>query len=224
MSGQSAAEPSRRWLVVTVAIVLIAALAFAIGRFSTFGAMTQASSPGNSSPEAGFSRDMQVHHAQAIAMAMEIYRKTEDPELRVLSYDIATGQAGQRGEMYDWLVKWGLSQSSDQPMMTWMSQSAAGHDHGGTSEEPLTDEEARIAMGMASDAEMSALQEAAGQEADCLFLELMIRHHEGAIPMADALLELGSDPRALEVAETIKNGQTAEIDAMQSMQARLGCG
>ena len=54
---------------------------------------------------------MQVHHAQAIEMAMEIYRKTDDDELRVLAYDIATGQAGQRGEMYDWLVQWGLPQS-----------------------------------------------------------------------------------------------------------------
>lgn len=224
MSGESTTEPPRRWIVVTIAIVLIAALAFAIGRFSTFGAMSQASSPGTTSPEAGFSRDMQVHHAQAIAMAMEIYRKTEDPELRVLSYDIATGQAGQRGEMYDWLVKWGLSQSSDEPMMSWMSSSGEDHAHGGTTDEPLTDEEAREAMGMASDEEIAALEAATGQEADCLFLELMIRHHEGAIPMADALLELGSDPRALKVAEDIKNGQTFEVAAMESMQARLGCG
>lgn len=224
MSDEAATGRTGRWLVIAVGIVLVAALAFAIGRFSTFGAQSAVQSPGTSSPEAGFSRDMQVHHAQAIAMAMEIYRKTDDPELRVLSYDIATGQAGQRGEMYDWLVKWGLSQSGDEPMMTWMSRSEAGHDHGGTADQPLTDEEAREAMGMASDAEMSALSDATGQEADCLFLELMIRHHEGAIPMADALLELGSDSRALEVAQTIKNGQTAEIDAMQSIETRLGCG
>ena len=41
--------------------------------------------------------------------------------------------------------------------------------------------------------------------------------------MAEALLDLGTDPRALEVAQAIKNGQTAEIDAMQSIQTRLGC-
>ena len=64
----------------------------------------------------------------------------------------------------------------------------------------MTDEEARAAMGMASDAELAALAAATGQEADCLFLELMIRHHEGAIPMADAILELGSEPRVLQVA------------------------
>lgn len=214
---------SSRWLVVVVALVLIAALAFAIGRFSTFGSSAGAASPGTNSPEAGFSRDMQVHHAQAIEMAMEIYRKTDDAELRVLSYDIATGQAGQRGEMYDWLVQWGLSQSGDQQTMEWMNASEEGHAHGGTGDGPLTDEEVREAMGMASADEIRELESATGQAADCLFLELMIRHHEGAIPMADALLDLGTDPRALEVAQAIKNGQTSEIDAMMSIQSRLGC-
>jgi uncharacterized protein (DUF305 family) len=215
--------PARRWWAVVLVLLAVAALAFAVGRFSTFGAQSQGSAPATTSPEAGFARDMQVHHSQAIEMAMEIYRKTDDPELRVLAYDIATGQAGQRGEMYDWLVQWGLSQSGE-PMMQWMSASEEGHDHGGTAEDPLTEEEAREAMGMASAADIDALEEATGQEADCLFLELMIRHHEGAIPMAEALLELGSDPRALQVAQSIKDGQTAEIDAMQSMQTRLGCG
>lgn len=219
--GTSAPAGARRWWIVALVLLAVAALAFAVGRFSTFGAQG-AGAPGTDSPEAGFSRDMQVHHAQAIEMAMEIYRKTDDEQLRVLAYDIATGQSAQRGEMYDWLVQWGLSQAGG-PMMQWMDASDAGHAHGGSSSEPMTDEEARKAMGMASDAELSALAAASGQEADCLFLELMIRHHEGAIPMAEALIELGTDPRALQVAESIEAGQTAEIDAMQSMQARLGC-
>jgi uncharacterized protein (DUF305 family) len=211
---------TRRWMLIAFAILLVGALAFAIGRFSTFGA-SGATTPGNDSPEAGFARDMQVHHAQAMEMAMEIYRKTEDDELRVLSYDIATSQGGQRGEMFDWLVQWGLRQSGG-PMMAWMSESDAAHGHGGAGE-PMTDAEAREAMGMASPEEIAALQDATGQEADCLFLELMIRHHEGAIPMAAAVIELGSEPRVLEVAGSIEAGQTAEIDAMRSMQGRLGC-
>jgi len=51
----------------------------------------------------------------------------------------------------------------------------------------------------------------------------MIRHHEGAVPMADAIIDLGSEPRVLQVAGAISAGQTAEIDAMKSMQQRLGC-
>ncbi|WP_214466199.1 DUF305 domain-containing protein [Microbacterium flavescens] len=225
MSDESPAPTAvgPRWWVVALVLVAVAGLAFAIGRFSTFGAQAPSTAPGSSSAEAGFARDMQVHHAQAIEMAMEIYRKTDDPELRVLAYDIATGQSAQRGEMFDWLVQWGLSQSGE-PMMSWMSGSEAGHGHGGDAEEPMTDAEAHEAMGMASADEIAALEDATGQEADCLFLELMIRHHEGAIPMAEALVELGSDPRALQVARAIQDGQTAEIDAMESMQARLGCG
>jgi uncharacterized protein (DUF305 family) len=216
-----AASAPRRWVLIVLACIAIGGLAFAIGRFSTFG--TAAAVPSTDSAEAGFSRDMQVHHAQAIAMAMEIYRKTDDEELRVLSYDISTGQAGQRGEMFDWLVQWGLPQAGG-PAMAWMSASEAGHAHGGA--EPgaeLTDDEAREAMGMATDAELRALADATGQPADCLFLELMIRHHEGAVPMAEAVIELGSEPRVLSVAESIRAGQTAEIAAMQSMQQRLAC-
>ena len=222
MSDASASgTATRRWLLIAFGILLIAALAFAIGRFSTFGAAS-AGTPATDSAEAGFSRDMQVHHAQAIEMAMEIYRKTEDDELRILAYDIATGQAGQRGEMYDWLVQWGLPQRGG-PMMQWMAADPE-HAHGGASSEPMTEDEAHAAMGMASADEIAALQAASGQAADCQFLALMIRHHEGAIPMAEALLDLGTDPRALEVAQAIKNGQTAEIDAMESMQTRLACG
>ncbi|MGC5173001.1 DUF305 domain-containing protein [Microbacterium sp. DT81.1] len=211
----------RQWRNVILVSLAIGALAFATGRFSTFGSQG-AGAPGIDSPEAGFSRDMQVHHAQAIQMAMEIYRKTADDELRIFAYDIATGQAGQRGEMFDWLVQWGLPQSGS-PMMKWMDAPPVGSGHAMSDGAAMTEEEARIEMGMASADEITALQATTGQQADCLFLGLLIRHHEGAIPMAEALIELGSDPRALTVAENIKNGQAAEISAMESMQARMGC-
>lgn len=210
-----------RWWPVVAVLLAIAALAFAIGRFSTFG-QQGATTPGTDSPEAGFSRDMQVHNAQAIQLAMDIYRKTDDAELRVLSYDIATGQAAQRGELYDWLVRWGLSQSGG-PMMQWMATSEETHPHGAATDGPMTDEQARVAVGMASADEIDAVEAATGKEADCRFLQLLIRHHEGAIPMAEALLEMGTDPRALQVARSIRDGQSAEIDAMTSMQARIGC-
>jgi uncharacterized protein (DUF305 family) len=222
VSDETSTGGARRWLVPAVALVLIAALAFAVGRFSTFGSQSAAATPGTASAEAGFSRDMQVHHAQAIEMAMEIYRKTEDPEIRVIAYDMATTQAAQKGEMYDWLVRWGLPQLGDDTM-AWMTGTDTTHDHGEASDAPMTDEEMREAMGMASPAELTALQQATGLEADCLFLELMIRHHGGAIPMADALVELGADQRAIEVAASMSETQAFEIDAMTAIQQRLGC-
>lgn len=217
-----ASRPLPGWAVVAIVAVLIGALAFAIGRFTAFGATTVPSTPSTTSADAGFARDMQEHHAQAVTMAMEIYRKTEDPELRVLAYDIATGQAAQRGEMFDWLVQWGLPQARSGPAMAWMTDSGAGHDHGGTA--PATDAEAHAAMGMASDAELAALAQATGPEADCLFLSLMIRHHEGAVPMAQAAVDLAEDARVVSFAQAVVAGQSAEIDRMQSMQVRLACG
>lgn len=209
------------WAVLLVALG-IAGVAFAIGRFSTFDAAPV--TPGTDSAEAGFARDMQVHHAQAIDMAMTIYRKTADEDIRALSYDIATGQSAQRGEMFDWLVQWGLPQAGG-PTMAWMSASDGGHSHGAGADagDELDEDGAREAMGMATEAELTELAQAGGTEADCLFLGLMIRHHEGAIPMADAVLELGSAPRTLAVAEAMKNAQQFEIDAMTSMQQRLSC-
>ncbi|MCR2763920.1 DUF305 domain-containing protein [Microbacterium sp. zg.B48] len=217
----STARAPRRWLLVVLACLAIGGLAFAIGRFSAFG--TSATTPATDSAEAGFARDMQVHHAQAVEMAMQIFRTTEDTELRTLAYDIATGQSAQRGEMFDWLVQWGLPQAGE-PLMSWMADADGGHSgHGGTGSEPLSEAELSAGMGMATDAQLAQLRTASGTEADCLFLELMIRHHEGAIPMAEAILQRGSVPRVLTVATSMKNGQTAEIDAMQSIQRRLGC-
>jgi len=219
-AAAASVSPRPRWWVYVLVAVGIAALAFAIGRFSTFASAGSAAA-GPNAADVGFARDMQVHHTQAIEMAMEIYRKTEDDDVRRMSYDISTSQAGQRGEMYGWIVEWGLPQSGD-PLMSWMTDAGGHGGHGATSESP-TEEELRVAMGMASADELAALADASGTDADCLFLELMIRHHQGAIPMADAVIELGSVPRVLAVAESMKAGQTAEIDAMTSVQARLGC-
>ncbi|UYK41548.1 DUF305 domain-containing protein [Microbacterium terricola] len=203
-----------------MAVALIVGAAFAIGRFSTFGGAASTATPTTDSAEAGFARDMQVHHAQAVEMAMQVYRTTDDETLRALSYDIATGQSAQRGEMYDWLVQWGLPQAGA-PLMSWMTASDA---HGGHVETAQpTQDELEAQMGMATDAELAQLADSTGQPADCLFLELMIRHHEGAIPMAAAVIELGSEPRVLQFAGAMEETQTAEIAAMESLQSQLSC-
>lgn len=221
MTDDSGPRPGRQvapWLVALVAALAVGATAFAVGRFTAFGATAAPSHPSTASAEAGFARDMQVHHGQAVEMAMEIYRKTQDEQVRVLAYDIATGQAGQRGEMYGWLVQWGLPQRGG-PLMAWMGGSGEhGHDAAAATEEEL-----QAQMGMATPEQLAQLRAAAGTEADCLFLDLMIRHHEGAIPMAEAVIELGSEPRVDAVAEGMVATQSAEIDLMESIATRLAC-
>lgn len=215
--------PSRAlppWWAVLLVALAVAGVAFAIGRFSAFDIAPQP--PAGDSADAGFARDMQVHHAQAIDMAMTIYRKTDDTDLRALAYDIATGQAEQKGVLYGWLDQWGLPQIGD-ATMAWMSGSDAGHAHGVPSGQPLTPEEARVAMGMASETELQQLRDATGTAADCMFLQLMVRHHEGALPMADAVIERGTEPQVRATAEKMRAAQQFELDAMASMRDRLSC-
>lgn len=213
------------WAVLLVALALVG-LAFSIGRFSTFGAGTATpATPTTDSADAGFARDMQLHHGQAVEMAMIAYRSTENDDIRVLAYDIATTQSAQRGEFYDWLVKWNLPQQGGQ-LMSWMMDAGAGHDHAATAPtgaDATTTEELMARMGMAGADELARLRASTGTPADCLFLELMIRHHEGAIPMAEALLDLGGDARARQVAQGIIDTQSAEIDLMTSLRRGLSC-
>jgi uncharacterized protein (DUF305 family) len=55
--------------------------------------------PGNDSAEAGFARDMIVHHAQAVQMAEIIRDKTNSDDMRLLAADISLTQQGQIGIM-----------------------------------------------------------------------------------------------------------------------------
>ncbi|MFD1715393.1 DUF305 domain-containing protein [Amnibacterium flavum] len=197
-----------RWsLLIAVAIAAIVAggIGFAGGRASTLVTPT----PTTTSAAAGFARDMQVHHNQGVELAMLEYLRTDDPDVRTLSYDIATTQAQQSGQMYGWLTQWGLPQFSAAPAMSWM-----GDEHGGHSSAPG---ESGVMPGMASEESIDELTAATGVEADRIFLTLMIAHHKGAVEMADGALERTDDPSVRALATTISKSQAAEITLMQSM-------
>ena len=76
--------------------------------------------------------------------------------------------------------------------------------------------------GMASRAELDSLAAAQGQEADVLFLELMTRHHEGALEMAGVHGAEGIDERAIEMSTSVHTEQAVEIDRMARLLERLG--
>jgi uncharacterized protein (DUF305 family) len=64
--------------------------------------------PGNDSAEAGFARDMIVHHGQAVQMAEIIRDKTSSDDMRLLAADISLTQQAQVGIMQGWLWVWDL--------------------------------------------------------------------------------------------------------------------
>jgi uncharacterized protein (DUF305 family) len=212
----------RRVVVIvaaSVALVVVAVLAFSIGRLSTLGDPT----PSNTSAEAGFARDMQVHHQQGVELAMIVRDATDDPDVRLLAFDIATTQAQQSGQMYGWLRVWGLPQAGPEPSMTWMTRPALdGSSHGGHSGDDA-DGAAHVPgepmPGLATPAQVDELRSLSGVEAEVLFLELMIAHHQGAIEMADAVLERSTNGVVVPFAESVALSQASEIALMEGMLA-----
>jgi len=167
--------------------------------------------PRDGSAEAGFARDMATHHAQAVEMSLIIRDKSEDEEIRTLAYDIAVTQSTQRGVLMGWLQEWGLSQASTRPRMAWAPEHA--HSEHGTGGLPLM-------HGMASDDELRRLRAAQGGEAEILFLQLMIRHHEGGVIMARALAERSRRAGVVGMAQSMESGQRAEIAQMTELLAK----
>ena len=171
--------------------------------------------PADGSADAGFARDMATHHAQAAEMAFVVRDASTDQGLRTLAYDIIVTQTAQRGVFMGWLQQWGLPHASTAPRMAWM---ATPH-HNGAMMSPVGLAEM---AGMASDADLTRLRNATGKDAEILFLQLMIRHHEGGVLMARALLMQSGRDEVVTMARAIDSGQTVEIALMTEMLAERG--
>jgi uncharacterized protein (DUF305 family) len=163
--------------------------------------------PATDSPEAGFARDMIVHHDQAVEMAGIVRDRTEDEDILSLTTDIVLTQQGQIGQMQGWLEVWGVPQTGPEPPMAWMGHSM---------------EPGERMPGMAAQEDVNRLRTLPPDETDVLFLRLMIPHHEAAIPMAEALLERSDRPEVVRLAEAVAVSQEAEIAAMQQMLEQRG--
>ncbi|PXA73354.1 DUF305 domain-containing protein [Cryobacterium arcticum] len=200
-------------VVAAAAAVAVGLVGFSIGRLSTINNPA----PSATSAEAGFARDMQVHHLQGVELAMLIRDRTDDEAVRLLGYDIATTQSQQAGQLYGWLTEWELSQAGPEPSMTWMtrpgrSDETHGHTDGAhTPGAPMP--------GLATDAQIAELTAATGVDAERQFLTLMIAHHRGAVEMAEAVQDRASNTSVLGFANSVIISQNAEITLMESMLA-----
>lgn len=163
------------------------------------------------SADAGFARDMQVHHAQAVEMSVLVRERTTDPAVRSLALDIELTQQHQQGQMFGWLSTWGLPNTSAQPPMTW-----AGHGHA----EGQVDGQSM--PGLVDDEQMARLEAATGAEADRIYLALMIPHHEGGVAMAEIAVEEASRPEVRRLADAIVRSQEAELQVLHEMLEERG--
>ncbi|HEY7047460.1 MAG TPA: DUF305 domain-containing protein [Jatrophihabitantaceae bacterium] len=200
----------RRSRLVLVAVLAVALLAIA----GTVGWLvgnngSSSSTPTESSVDAGFARDMSTHHTQAINMANYTRDATSDPNIQILARDIETEQYFQVGEMQGWLDAWGLSRSSTLPVMSWM---------GGTGHLQADGQ----MSGMASPAQMDKLETLKGKALDIFFLQLMIHHHQGGLPMAQYAALHAQNDYVRNLAQKMAQAQSNEIVQMEQMLRQLG--
>ncbi|MFE1928705.1 DUF305 domain-containing protein [Streptomyces asoensis] len=196
-------------VAVAVAAVLVAAgaVTYSVAGDGGVGDAT----PAADSADAGFARDMAVHHQQAVEMAYIVRDRTADADVRRLAYDIAQTQANQRGMLIGWLDLWGLPKVSSDAPMSWMGMgSMAGGEDGA------------LMPGMATGAELKKLGTLNGRQAEILFLRLMTDHHKGGIHMAEgcvAKCTVGVEKR---LAQGMVEAQQSEIDLMAGMLKARG--
>ncbi|UGY95226.1 DUF305 domain-containing protein [Streptomyces gobiensis] len=170
--------------------------------------------PSADSADAGFARDMAVHHQQAVDLSFLVRDRTEDEEVRRLAYDIINTQANQRGMLLGRLEVWGLPTVSRKPPMAWMPH----HEETGEYEP----KDGSLMPGMATNTQLDKLREAKGQAAEVLYLKLMTAHHRGGVDMAQGAVDLAEDEQIKDLAKGMVRGQRSEMRLMADMVKARG--
>lgn len=165
--------------------------------------------------DVGFCQDMAVHHDQAILMA-NLAQTRGGPAVKAIADAILLSQSVQIGTMRGWLQLWGEPPAADTPMK-WMP-------HGDVSQQHVNHqlEQASDMPGMASAEEMLELWRLSGDAFDILFLQLMTRHHEGGVAMAQYAAEHGKLKPLREIAEVMLVQQMQDISQMQRLLEHHG--
>ena len=159
-------------------------------------------SPGHTPGDVTFMQGMIGHHAQAIEMVELLKTRTNSDDMRKLAERIAVSQTDEMKMMREWLEARGAELPGDH----------AHHAPG-----------ARM-PGMLTPEEMAKLAAAKGPEFDELFLEYMIRHHEGAIIMVRELFATpgaGQESEIYTFASDVVADQRMEIARMAAMLKEL---
>ena len=209
-----------RWAAMAMAVGVVATvLAYKAGSAQPIRSGKQAEV---STVDVGFLQDMIVHHEQAVEMALIAMLRSEDMAIRALAGDIFTSQQSQIGMMQGWLRLWDQPLSPMVPPMHWMSGSFApepGHPMsaiGGNSTAAV------LMPGMATGSEMQSLREASGEDFEIRSLQLLLRHHEGGLPMARFAAAQATVPVVASLAQTIVAAQSAEATALTRMLSEHG--
>ena len=143
-----------------------------------------------------FMQGMIAHHAQAVIMSRMAGARGASPRVLKLAHKIDLAQAGEIALMQDWLRAY---EQFVPDTSSWRGMTMHG---------------------MLTAAELSQMEASRGADFDQLFLQLMIRHHQGALRMVADLLQAPRAGQEVDInvfANDVETTQTAEIGLMRQM-------
>ena len=184
------------WRVAAVAVAVTLLVVAAVL------AATRSDRPGPNSVDAGFLQDMRAHHDQAVLMSL-IYMNLPDtdPGLYTMASEVLLSQQMEAGIFVEVLREFGLPEENSTDVgMGWMNAPV-----------PL-----EAMPGMASQESIDQLKNSSGAEANDLFAQLMIAHHQGGSGMGEFARDHASSARVRAIGDTVvrnQNDEIAEIEA-----------
>jgi uncharacterized protein (DUF305 family) len=159
-----------------------------------------------SDADVDFMAGMIPHHAQAVIMAGWAPSHGARTDVSILCERIVVGQRDEIALMQDWLRDRGQPVPDATSTRHRMTMNGVEH--------------AMLMPGMLTDEEMTELDRARGPEFDRLFLNGMIKHHQGAIDMVEVLFKAygaAQDETIFKFASDVYADQSIEIDRMNKM-------
>jgi uncharacterized protein (DUF305 family)/NAD-dependent dihydropyrimidine dehydrogenase PreA subunit len=175
---------------------------------------------GYSAADVRFMQGMIEHHAQALAMTALLRSRTARPDMHLLAERIDVSQKDEIGLMSRWLER------RREHVPDYSATVAGGPDTRHSMSMPGMDTpggaSSMLMPGMLTPAQLAALAATSGPEFDRLFLEDMIRHHEGALVMVHDLFATNGaaqEPEIFQYASDIDADQRAEIMRMRALLA-----
>ncbi|MEV8394478.1 MULTISPECIES: DUF305 domain-containing protein [unclassified Streptomyces] len=201
-SYRHAARAAAVTAAVSAAALTLAACGTDSGSTSaTASTSASASAPGSAAgslynaADVSFAQGMIPHHRQAVEMADLAATRASSAEVKKLAAEIKKAQDPEIKTLSGWLTSW------DAQVPTQGSMDHSEHSM----------------PGMMADSDMSTLEKATGPAFDTAFLNLMVKHHEGAVEMARTEKSAGADKRAKDMADAIITSQSAEITRMNKL-------
>ena len=166
-----------------------------------------------------FAQGMIPHHAQAIEMAQLAPQRAQSPQVKDLARRIEQAQGPEIETLTAWLQDWNaeVPPTGESGGDHGGGMDPGGMDPGGMDPGGMDPGGMGQMSGMMDPQQMQQLGQATGAEFDRLFLQMMIKHHEGAITMARTELTDGQNPEANQLAQQIIDAQQAEIQEMKAL-------